>query len=444
MLFYSSKLFGCRVAWAVLVMLVWFTPVMAQTTGLKDFNNAEAGYGKRYALVIGNSDYKHLPKLDNPRNDASDMCAALKKLGFEAMCFLNQRSKREMKDVVIRFSQKLSENNGVALIFYAGHGMQVKGENYLIPVESQLSSEADMDDEALSVNYLMAQLENSKNPFNVVILDACRDDPVSRGWRSGGRGLAQIDAPVGSVIIFSTSPGKKASDGVGRNGLFTKHLLSNLQAPGLSLEEMVKQVSREVTDESSKAGVSQTPWWNSSFTGTFCFAGCADPSQTKALESIRQEKAQLESDIAKIRKENEDRQATLAKQEVKSRTLQAELEARVKQLETESKNANRQSANNDELAATKQQLSQLQRERQIQVKEQISQKDQLEQLQNRQLELDQKSAQIEIMSRKLAELEREKVERDRLLEDERAKRKMTGEPTSNIPKGRSFDVPPVL
>lgn len=437
----SRTAYVCFAIWAIWTL---FIPAMAQTAAMRKDTKGESEFGKKYALVIGNSDYKYLPKLDNPRNDASDMCVTLKKLGFDTMCYLDQRSKREMKDVVIRFAKKLMENNGVALVFYAGHGMQVKGENYLIPVESQLRSEADMDDEAFSVNYLMAQLENSKNTFNVVILDACRDDPVSRGWRSGNRGLAQIDAPVGSVIIFSTSPGKKASDGVGRNGLFTKHLLSNLQAPGLTLEEMIKQVSRGVTDESTKAGASQTPWWNSSFTGTFCFTGCADESRFEALESMRKEKAQLERDVEKIRKEGAERQETLATQEARSQAKQSELETRVKQLELESKNATRQSTATEELAATKDQLAQLQRERLKQEQQQRAQNDQLQQLQNRQFELDQKTGQIEAMSRKLVELEREKVEKDRLLEDERAKRKVADEPPPTSPNRRSVDIPPVL
>ncbi|MES2947527.1 MAG: caspase family protein [Pseudomonadota bacterium] len=404
------------------------------------------GGEKRYALVIGNASYKYLPRLNNPTNDAQDMCSALKKLGFDTMCFENQRTKREMKDAVIRFTQKLAINKGVALVFYAGHGMQVKGENYLVPSEAELRSEADIDDESLNVNYLMAQLDNAKNPFNVVILDACRNDPISRGWRSVSRGLAQIEAPVGSVIIFSTAPGTVAFDGVGRNGLFTKHLLKNLTAPGLSLEEMIKQVSRGVTEESRKEGINQTPWWNSSFTGSFCFAGCIDATRVEELVRIREQKERLERELEQAQKESAARQAVLAAQQAKSRERQTELEKQVKQLEeTKSESAGTKSLAVEELTATKAQLELVRNERQRQEGVQRLQSEQMQQLQARQKELDQKTAEFEAMARKVDLLERERNETQRVIADERARNKPLGEPQSvPVKKERTVHIVPTL
>ena len=429
----------------VLCLALIVVPAESQPSRVQAVAKSSSGYEKRYALVIGNADYKYMPRLENPRNDARDMCAALNKLGFESMCFENQRTKREMKDAVIRFTQKIRENQGVALVFYAGHGMQVRGENYLVPIEAELKTEADMDDEALTVNYLMAQLDLSRNPFNIVIFDSCRDNPISRGWRSaGGRGLAPIDAPVGSVIIFSTAPGKVASDGSGRNGLFTKHLLANLPSPGLSLEEMIKQVSRGVSEESSKGGINQTPWWNSSFTGTFCFGGCVDTAQLNDIESIRKEKALLEDDVKRAQAQSAEQRDILAAQNAQSKVKQAELEARIKQLELESQKATKQVSATDDLAATKAQLQLLQLERTKAEEAQRNQSEVVQQLVVRRKELDQKTAEIEAMTKRLAELERDKLEKERQLDDERSKKRLLEEQRPETMKKIRVDIPPTL
>jgi uncharacterized caspase-like protein len=388
-----------------------FEFIWAQQAPVPKTIDSKSEYQHKYALVIGNSNYRFLPKLVNPVNDALDMCSKLQKLGFETFCFENQRSKRAMKDSFIRFSQKIATAKGVALVFYAGHGIQVKGENYLIPVGAELQTEADMEDEAINVNYLMAQLDSSKNPFNIVILDACRNDPISRGWRSASRGLAPIDAPAGSVIIFSTAPGKTAFDGTGRNGLFTKHLLSNLEEPGLSLEEMIKQVSRSVLEESSSMGISQTPWWNSSFTGKFCFGGCANTVQASDLDSIRKEKERLEEEVRRARLESLERQKVLTLQETQSKAMQSELEARIKKLESDSLQSAQRANSDNELAIAKQQLEKLQIERQKLEATQRQQQSDIVELSDRRKELNQKAEQIESMSKKLVELENEKKEK---------------------------------
>ena len=400
---------------------------------------------KRIALIIGNSNYKFAPSLENPKNDANDMCTALKNLGFEVFCYQNQKTKREMKDAVIRFSERLSSHHGVALFFYAGHGMQVKGENYLIPTDVELKTEADIEDETLNVNYLMAQLEYSKNPFNIVVLDACRNNPVSRGWRSVSRGLAPIDAPTGSVILFSTAPGKEAFDGQGRNGLFTKHLLNVLPTPGLSLEEMIKQVSRGVIQESSQLGIHQTPWWNSSFTGKFCFAGCNDPAQAYELERIRKEKEQLEVAAQRAQQENQEKQKMLAEQEAQSKAKQQALEAHIRQLEAASqKSSSVQAQASHELASSKKNLEALQTERLKQQEAQRRQQEEIRRLDAQRKELEQKVADNEAMNQRLLQLERDKAAKERQLEIEGAKKSL---PEAQLPtpvKSRNFYIPPAM
>jgi uncharacterized caspase-like protein len=397
---------------------------------------------KRIALVIGNGDYQRAAHLDNARNDARDMCQMLKKLSFETFCYENLRTKRQMKDAVIRFSERLAAGNMVSLVFYAGHGMQVRGENYLIPTEVDLRTEADIDDEALNVNYLMTQLDNSRNSFNMVILDACRNNPFSRGWRGGGgRGLASIDAPMGSVIIFSTAPGREASDGVGRNSVFTKHLLNNMPQPGLPLEEMIKQVSREVTEESNKQGFNQTPWWNSSFTGKFCFAGCTDLSKEFDLARVKAEKERIEAEAARLQLEQAQRQQQQTETEAKARARQAELEARIKQLEAQNKSASPDTnANaNSELAKTQNQLTSLREDRSKQDEIQRRQEAELDALKLRGAELERKAKEIEQMNRRLVELEKAKAESETQLQIERS-RKRSNEPEP--PRGTV--VPPVM
>lgn len=428
---------------SILASAMAFLAALGLPAGAADEKSGAQEAERRYALVIGNSQYRTLPKLGNPQNDAKDMCATLRKLQFDTLCFENLRTKREMKDAVVQFADKLRANKGVALFFFAGHGMQIKGENYLVPSDAELRTEADMEDEALNVNYLMAQLENTHNPFNIVILDACRNDPISRGWRSVSRGLAAIDAPTGSVIIFSTAPGKVAYDGNGRNGLFTKHLLNNIPTPGVSLEEMIKQVSRGVGEESSRAGISQTPWWNSSFTGTFCFGGCVDVNKLNDLESVRVEKARLEADIRRVQKENAERMAVQAQQEVQFKAKQAELEQQVRRLEGE---ASRESSKSipvaEELATTKKQLSSLHSERLKQDEAQGRQAEELRQLAQRRRELEQKDAEIQAMSLRLAELEKEKHEKERMLEEERSRKSRA--PAQPEGKRGNHEIPAVL
>lgn len=220
---------------------------------------------RRVALVIGNGAYKDSP-LKNPANDARAMGAALKGLGFEVDMVVNA-GRKEMLAAVRTFGQKLT-GGGVGLFYYAGHGIAVKGTNYLIPVGVEISSEDDVATEALDANTVLSRMDAAKNRVNLVILDACRNNPFARSFRSGNRGLAQMEAPSGSFVAFATAPGSTAADGDGQNGLYTQHLLRALKEPGLKVEEVFKKVRVSVKQASSDA---QVPWDSSSLTGEFFF-----------------------------------------------------------------------------------------------------------------------------------------------------------------------------
>jgi hypothetical protein len=217
------------------------------------------------ALVIGNSAYK-TAGLANPVNDATDMADTLKKLGFKVTLKTNATQKA-MEESIRAFGKELRKG-GIGLFYYAGHGIQVKGRNYLIPIEAVLESEGDAKYEAVDAGLVLAKMEDAGNGFNIVILDACRNNPFSRSFRSADTGLAKMDAPAGSILAYSTAPGSIAADGTGRNGLYTSRLLEHMVTPNLKIEEVFKKVRVDVAMASEKK---QTPWESSSLMGDFYF-----------------------------------------------------------------------------------------------------------------------------------------------------------------------------
>jgi hypothetical protein len=241
---------------------------------------------RRVALVIGNGAYASAP-LKNPPNDARDMAGALRRLGFTVIEKINVPQK-EMNRAIAEFGEKLNAST-MALFFYAGHGMQVKGKNYLLPIDARINSESSVRAEAVDVDAVLDQFAAS--PLNVVILDACRNNPFERKFRSVGGGLAQMDAPKGTLIAYATAPGKVASDGDGRNGLYTQELLRHLQTPGLSVEVVFKRVRAGVA---RATGDAQIPWEASSLTGEFHFRPDATarpaevPATTMAVDTPEQ------------------------------------------------------------------------------------------------------------------------------------------------------------
>ena len=224
----------------------------------------------RVALVIGNAAYKR-GVLANPVNDAKLMAERLKAQGFEVSASYDA-SQHDMKRAVQSFAATLRERgkDAVAFIFYAGHGVQMKGENYLIPVDEQIKSEADVDIDAVSLSSIMSMLENTQTRLAIVVLDACRDNPFGYA-RGGERGLARVDAPGGSLVAFSTAPGKAALDGPdGGNSYYSAALAQAMTGPGLKIEEVFKKVRIAVRE---KTKGEQTPWESTSLTGDFYPAG---------------------------------------------------------------------------------------------------------------------------------------------------------------------------
>lgn len=221
---------------------------------------------KNYALLIGNAAYAVAP-LDNPVNDANDFARVLREVGFEVKVQTDQ-SPEAMSQAVRDFGAKLRNNDGIGLFFFAGHGVQVDGENYLLPVGVPMRNEADVKQHAVPANLVLRYMEESKNRVNVVVLDACRNNPFVKTRSLKSRGLAPMDAPSGSLIAFSTAPGTEALDGTGRNGLYTKHLMANAKVPGLTIEQVFKRTREAVELESEHiAGRRQSPREESSLKG---------------------------------------------------------------------------------------------------------------------------------------------------------------------------------
>ncbi|MBW1713269.1 MAG: caspase family protein, partial [Deltaproteobacteria bacterium] len=231
---------------------------------------------RRLALVIGNGAYKTSP-LRNPVNDARAMASTLKSVGFEVVQQENLDQK-QMKRAIWSFGQKIRQG-GVGLFYFAGHGIQFGGRNYLIPVGARIEYEEEVEVEAVDVRYVLTRMAAARNRLNIVILDACRDNPFARSFRSTNRGLAYMDAPSGTLIAYATAPGQVASDGPGENGLFTSELISHMQTPGLKLEDVFKKVRVGV---SQKSGGLQVPWESSSLMGDFYFNPRKRPSPPPA------------------------------------------------------------------------------------------------------------------------------------------------------------------
>ena len=230
----------------------------------------------RTALVIGNSAYSSGP-LKNPVNDAADMAAALKGLGFNVTLYRNANH-QTMENAIREFGGKFRRNRGVGLFYYAGHGMQIGGVNYLIPVGARVDKPSDVKFQAVNADLILAEMENAENGMNIVLLDACRDNPFGRSFRSAKRGLEIIStAPMGTFISYSTGANQIAHDGEGRNSPYTKALLSNIVKPGLPINDVFMEVRKQVLKETG-----QIPWESSSLVGRFYFK----PGQSDAARPV--------------------------------------------------------------------------------------------------------------------------------------------------------------
>jgi uncharacterized caspase-like protein len=288
----------------------------------------------RVALVIGNGAYLNANKLVNPPNDASDVAAALRKLGFDVVEG-RDLDKRGMEAKVIEFSRKL-DNAGMALFFYAGHGMQVAGRNYLIPIDAKLERGGDLSFETLDVSQVLSQMEAEKR-VNLVFLDACRDNPLARsfsrslGTRSAvvGQGLASIPSAVGTMIVYATQPDNVALDGDGtRNSPFTGALLKHIATPGLEVRSMMTRVRSDVLVATRDK---QVPWDHSSLTSdvilTPALTASAIPAPATtapASDEIAWSFLKDTNDASQLRRFIEQYPASLRRDEAAARILKLE------------------------------------------------------------------------------------------------------------------------
>ena len=225
----------------------------------------QAAGSARVALVIGNGAYRDAP-LRNPVSDARAMSTRLSTLGFQVITVENA-DRESMERAILDFASRL-ENDSTGLFYYAGHGIQSRGRNYLLPVDAEVDDERALRFEAVDVQTVLEEMAFAANRVNIVILDACRNNPFERRFRGGGRGLAAIDAAGGTLIAYATAPGAVAADGDGKNGLYTSELLAALEVPNLKAEEVFKRVRVAVSE---RTGGAQIPWESSSLTGDFVF-----------------------------------------------------------------------------------------------------------------------------------------------------------------------------
>jgi hypothetical protein len=244
-------------------LLLWINPATAES---------------RLALVIGNSAYKTVTALPNPANDARVMGVMLRAAGFELVDApdLSQADmRRALRDFAANVALKGPDT--VALVYFAGHGLQIEGENYLVPVDAKIEREADVAIEAVRLADVMAALASTPSRTRIVILDSCRNNPFSSISKTTGRGLAIVDAPTGSIVSYATAPGMEALDGAGDNSPFTAALVDVAKEPNLPIEQALKRIRLNVHNATEGR---QTPWESSSLTSDFAFFG--SPSATVA------------------------------------------------------------------------------------------------------------------------------------------------------------------
>src|SRR5438270_1333092 len=258
----------------------------------------DAAAEARLALVIGQSAYRTVPELPNAANDAKGMTELLGNAGFTVTTASNL-AQNDMRQAISDFAGKVSASGAdtVALVFYAGHGLQIDGENYLVPVDIDVKREADIPIQAVRLNDVLNTLSSVPTKMRILLLDACRNNPFPDINKTAGHGLAIVDAKTGSpgtFVSFSTSPGAEAEDGNGSDSPYTTALLAAARQPGLPIEETLKRVRLSVNRATDGR---QTPWDSSSLTEDFSFlAGptAAGPKQVATKRTVDDWKRQLQ------------------------------------------------------------------------------------------------------------------------------------------------------
>lgn len=229
-------------------------------------STAQAPLDVRVALVIGNAAYQNIPALGNSTNDAKSMAQVLRKLGFSVVEVVDA-SKDQMSAAIDQMQNLLKGKQAVGMLYYAGHGLQLDWHNYMVPVDAKLSQASDVPKQTIDIENVITALKKSATRMNIIVLDACRDNPFA--GKTSGKGLAQLDAPPGTYLAFATSPGNVAEDGdeTSGNGLFTQYLLKELQKPA-RIEDVFKRVRLQVRQKSQGR---QIPWDSSSLEDDFAF-----------------------------------------------------------------------------------------------------------------------------------------------------------------------------
>jgi hypothetical protein len=260
----------------VLALLLCLTSIWSGLSGAAEvpaFSNAK---GPRMALVIGNSAYKVAP-LDNPVRDARLVAQSLTAVHFK-VTKLENATQEQMLQAIVDLGNAVSKG-GIGLFYYAGHGVQLRGENYLIPVDARIDREEAIRSRAVNAQEIIDRLAAAGNPLNLVFLDACRSDPFPRSTRGAAQGLAKMDATLGMLISFATAPGNVAEDGTGRNSPYSRYLAETIGKPGLRIEDVLKRVRTRVREETNGR---QITWDNSSIEGDFYFVPPASPAEAPA------------------------------------------------------------------------------------------------------------------------------------------------------------------
>jgi len=220
----------------------------------------------RIALIIGNSKYPDSP-LTNPFNDANAMGKELKVLGFDTQVLLDSNLK-DLGSAIQAYSMRIAKFKAVGLFYYAGHGVQLAWRNYLVPVDANIDRVDDIPKQTFELNNMLLALNKAQNPMNIIILDACRDNPFGKKLPTEQKGLSQFDAPNNSLLCYATAPGNVASDGAGPNGLFTENLLREMRDPDTKIEDVFKRVRLKVRLASKGQ---QIPWESTSLEEDFYF-----------------------------------------------------------------------------------------------------------------------------------------------------------------------------
>lgn len=268
----TASLVGSLFGFACGSVSAQIAPVVPAPTALQ-------GPEQRVALVIGNANYQNAPQLANPDDDARSMAQFLNSAGFEVVA-ATDLTQNDMLRVVQDFSAKVASRgpNTVAMVYYAGHGVQLAGENYLVPVDAKVSSPTELINNSVRLVDVMSTLETIPSRMRIVILDACRNNPFP-SVNDAGRGLAIVDAPNGSIVGYSTAPGAEAQDGTNGHSPYTQAFLNVAREPNVPIEQLFKRVRLEVNQTTSGA---QIPWESSSLTSDFTFFGDTAVAATRA------------------------------------------------------------------------------------------------------------------------------------------------------------------